>query len=114
MPALKHEIEEAELEGIKFHYLVAPVKVIVENKCNPYEFDKFIDELATINTHELKIIENFKEFLGDNVETSLEDVENTQELMEDYIQSVNTDLDKGKLKSLMNSLYSEAVDMEIQ
>jgi formate dehydrogenase beta subunit len=31
MPALKHEIEEAELEGIKFHYLVAPVKVIVEN-----------------------------------------------------------------------------------
>ncbi len=90
------------------------VKVIVENKCNPYEFDKFIDELATINTHELKIIENFKEFLGDNVETSLEDVENTQELMEDYIQSVNTDLDKGKLKSLMNSLYSEAVDMEIQ
>jgi len=31
MPALKHEIEEAELEGIKFHYLVAPVKVITEN-----------------------------------------------------------------------------------
>jgi formate dehydrogenase beta subunit len=31
MPALKHEIEEAELEGVKFHYLVAPVKVIVEN-----------------------------------------------------------------------------------
>ncbi|GAX62014.1 NAD(P) oxidoreductase, FAD-containingsubunit [Candidatus Scalindua japonica] len=31
MPALKHEIEEAELEGISFHYLVAPVKVLVEN-----------------------------------------------------------------------------------
>jgi len=31
MPALKHEIEEAELEGVKFHYLVAPVKVITEN-----------------------------------------------------------------------------------
>ncbi len=31
MPALKHEIEEAELEGINFHYLVAPVKVIVED-----------------------------------------------------------------------------------
>lgn len=30
MPALKHEIEEAELEGVKFHYLVAPVKVITE------------------------------------------------------------------------------------
>ncbi len=31
MPALDHEIEDAELEGIKFHYLVAPVKVITEN-----------------------------------------------------------------------------------
>ncbi len=31
MPALKHEIEEAELEGVQFHYLVAPVKVITEN-----------------------------------------------------------------------------------
>jgi formate dehydrogenase beta subunit len=31
MPALEHEIEEAELEGVKFHYLVAPVKVITEN-----------------------------------------------------------------------------------
>ena len=31
MPALDHEIEEAELEGVKFHYLVAPVKVITEN-----------------------------------------------------------------------------------
>lgn len=31
MPALMHEIEEAELEGVNFHYLVAPVKVITEN-----------------------------------------------------------------------------------
>ncbi len=31
MPALDHEIEDAELEGVKFHYLVAPVKVITEN-----------------------------------------------------------------------------------
>lgn len=31
MPALKHEVEEAEFEGVKFHYLVAPVKVIVSN-----------------------------------------------------------------------------------
>ncbi len=31
MPALDHEIEDAELEGVKFHYLVAPVKVITES-----------------------------------------------------------------------------------
>ena len=34
--------------------------------------------------------------------------------MAGYIDGVNTDLDKGKLKTLMNSLYNDAIDMEIQ
>jgi hypothetical protein len=90
------------------------VKVIVEKKGNPFMFDKFIDRLSDINTHELKIAENFSEFLGENVVTSIEDVENTTDLMNNYIDGVNTDLNKDKLKTLMNSLYNEALDMEIQ
>lgn len=90
------------------------VKIIVECKENPYDFDRFVDEISDINTHELKIVENFQEFLGENVQTSLEDVENTQELMEHYIESINTDLDKNKLKTTMNGLYNEALDMEIR
>ncbi len=31
MPALSWEIEEAEHEGVKFHYLAAPVKILTEN-----------------------------------------------------------------------------------
>ena len=31
MPALPHEIEAAEAEGIQFHFLVAPVRIIGEN-----------------------------------------------------------------------------------
>jgi DNA repair exonuclease SbcCD nuclease subunit len=90
------------------------VKVIVSKKTNPFMFDKFIDRLSDINTHELKIAENFSEFLGENVVTSIEDVENTTELMSNYIDGATTDLDKEKLKTLMNSLYNEALDMEIQ
>jgi hypothetical protein len=90
------------------------VKVIVDKKTNPFMFDKFIDKLSDINTHELKIAENFSEFLGENVVTSIEDVENTTDLMSNYIDGVTTDLDKDKLKTLMNSLYNEALDMEIQ
>jgi len=90
------------------------IKVIVDKKTNPFMFDKFIDRLSYINTHELKIAENFSEFLGENVITSIEDVENTTELMSNYIDGATTNLDKGKLKILMNSLYNEALDMEIQ
>jgi len=90
------------------------VKVIVGNKSNPFMFDKFIERISELNTHDLKIAENFSEFLGENVLTNIEDVENTTDLMASYIDGVNTDLDKEKLKTLMNSLYNDAIDMEIQ
>jgi hypothetical protein len=77
-------------------------------------FDKFIERISELNTHDLKIAENFSEFLGENVLTNIEDVENTTDLMASYIDGVNTDLDKEKLKTLMNSLYNDAIDMEIQ
>jgi hypothetical protein len=50
----------------------------------------------------------------DDLDSRISDIENTQELMDNYIDSVNTNLDKGKLKTLMNSLYNEAIDQEIQ
>ncbi len=90
------------------------VKVIVDKKTNPFMFDKFIDKIAVINTHELKIVENFQEFLGENVKTDLESIDNTTELMSTYVDSVSTDLDKNKIKVLMNSLYNEAINEEIQ
>jgi DNA repair exonuclease SbcCD nuclease subunit len=95
------------------NYVDKFVKVIVENKSDVLAFDALIDQLSEINTHELKIVENFQEFLGENVSTSLEDVEDTQQLMANYIESANTDLSREKLKILMNSLYNEAMDEEI-
>ena len=77
-------------------------------------FDKFIERISELKTHDLKIAENFSEFLGENVLTNVEDIENTTDLMASYIDGVHTDLDKGKLKTLMNSLYNDALDMEIQ
>jgi len=102
-----HTVDVSYLEN-KF------VKVIVDSKTNPFMFDKFIDRIADINTHELKIVENFQEFLGENVKTDIESVENTTELMSTYVDSVLTDLDKDKIKVLMNSLYNEAINEEIQ
>lgn len=90
------------------------VKVIVDKKNDPFMFDKFVDRISDLNTHELKIVENFQEFLGENVEANMESVENTSELMMHYIDSVTTDLDKDRVKTLMNSLHTEALDMEIQ
>jgi DNA repair exonuclease SbcCD nuclease subunit len=89
------------------------VKVVVVNKSDPFLFDRFIDKIHNIDTHELKIAETFDEFLGENVDDETVSVEDTTELLDTYVESVETDLDKEKMKGLMRSLYVEAQNLEI-
>jgi DNA repair exonuclease SbcCD nuclease subunit len=89
------------------------VKVVVVNKSDPFLFDRFIDKIHNVDTHELKIAETFDEFLGENVDDETVSVEDTTELLDTYVESVETDLDKEKMKGLMRSLYVEAQNLEI-
>jgi len=89
------------------------VKVVVINKTDLFTFDKFIDRIQSQKIHELKIAENFNEFLGENVEDEAVSVEETTELLDSYVDAVDTDLDKDKLKVSMRNLLTEAQAMEI-
>lgn len=86
---------------------------MVVNKSDPFLFDRFIDKIHNVDTHELKIAETFDEFLGENVDDETVSVEDTTELLDTYVESVETDLDKEKMKGLMRSLYVEAQNLEI-
>ena len=89
------------------------VKVIVTNKGDPYEFERFIDRVQAQKIHELKIAEDFKEFVGSNVDDGNISVDDTETLVYDYIDNVNTDLDKGRIKKEVSHLMKEAQSMEI-
>ena len=89
------------------------VKVIVTNKGDPYEFERFIDRVQSQKIHELKIAEDFAEFLGSNVEDENVSVEDTETLVFNYIDAVNTDLDKNRIKEEVSHLMKEAQTMEI-
>ena len=89
------------------------VKVVVVNKSDPFMFDKFIDNVQQVKIHELKIAETFDEFIGSNVLDDSISVEDTTELLDSYIEAVETDLDKARMKTTMRSLYVEAQDKEI-
>lgn len=89
------------------------VKVVVVNKSDPFLFDRFIDRIHQVDTYELKIAETFDEFLGSNVNDDEISVEDTTELLDTYVESVDTELDKDKMKGLMRGLYVEAQNMEI-
>jgi len=89
------------------------IKVVVIKKEDPFIFDRFIDRLQQLGVHDLKIAETFDEFVGVNVDDDGISVEDTTELLDSYVDAVETDLDKDKIKGLMRGLYVEAQNLEI-
>ena len=89
------------------------VKIVVITKKDLYTFDRFVDRIQDRPIYELKIAENFDEFLGTNVDTGDISVEDTGELLASYIDATDTVLDKEKLKTKMSNLLIEAQALEI-
>lgn len=83
------------------------VKLIVQKKSDFHKFDNFVKSLYDMGVADLKIIEDLTVELSDldeDVET-----EDTLTLLENYIQDVETDIDKGMVTDIVKSLYQEAV-----
>jgi len=98
-----------DLESIQNKF----VKIISVKKKDPFMFDQVVEKIKALNPHELKIVETFDEYSGENVEDGEMSVEDTETLMNNYINSVNTNLDKDRLKTVMSSLYVEALNDEV-
>lgn len=88
------------------------IKLIVVNKTDYYKFDLFVNKLYNKKCIEIKIIEDIGDFSAGEVseEISLED---TQAVLSQYIESVETDMDKSKIKAFISSLYTEAINSEM-
>lgn len=89
------------------------VKVVVVNKKDQFVFDRFVDRIQNRDIYELKIAENFTEFLGENVEDTEINFDDTSEIVETYIDAVDTDLDKERIKSQFRELMTEAQALEV-
>lgn len=88
------------------------VKLVVVNKTDYYKFDVFINKLYTKGCHDIKIVEDMSEFQQGEVDENI-DLEDTLSILANYIDSVNTDVDKNKIKTYMKALYVEAVNAEV-
>jgi DNA repair exonuclease SbcCD nuclease subunit len=89
------------------------VKVIVINKSKPAEFEKFIDRINSKKIYGLQIAENFQDFAGAQVEDENISIESTDKLLYTYIDAVDTDLDKDRIKNKVHELMVEAQSLEI-
>lgn len=87
------------------------VKLIVVNKTDYYKYDQFIHKLDKKGCIDVKIIED----IGDVSNIIIDDVklEDTQDILNKYIDTISTTVDTGILKTFVQSLYTEALSLEI-
>ena len=88
------------------------VKLVVVNKNDFYKFDKFIQKLYNKGCYEIKIIEDLSEFEDGEIGEEI-NLEDTLSVLANYIDSVETDVDKEQIKTFMRTLYTEAVNVEV-
>src|SRR5210317_629444 len=89
------------------------VKVVVVNKKDAFVFDRFIDRIQNQDIHELKIAEDFREFEGEQVDDENISFEDTGTLLSSYVDAVDTELDKDRIKTQLRELMTEAQTLEI-
>ena len=104
------EVEPVDLDtlDLKEKY----VKLVVLEKTDFYKFDKFIQKLYNKGCHEIKIVEDFSEFQEGEINEEI-NLEDTVSVLSNYIESIETDVDKEKIKSYMRGLYTEAINIEV-
>ncbi len=87
------------------------VKVIVEEKTDVNQFGDFIDRLHNdIHTNEVNVIEDSYNINSTADVNIVDQGEDTLSFLQNYINSLDTELDKNKMNSIVKDLYSEVQD----
>ena len=85
------------------------IKLFVTNKTDDNMYNMFLDNLFNkINVHELNIVEDNSDMNASVRDDILEQGEDTLTYLGNYIDQVETDVDKQKLKEFAKELYVEA------
>ena len=96
------------------NYENAYIKVIVQNKSNPYWFDMMLDNLYKCNPANVTIVDDNKN-LGDiDDEDIVNEAEDTLTIMRKYVGSSNLNVDENQLNTLLTSLYNESQSLDIE
>jgi DNA repair exonuclease SbcCD nuclease subunit len=84
------------------------IKVIVKNRTNSYLYDLFLNRLVDSGAADVKSIEDSLNLESAGFEEILDETKDTKEILHDYIDSIETSIDKKYVKRIIDDLYLEA------
>jgi|ERR1035441_2337283 DNA repair exonuclease SbcCD nuclease subunit len=87
------------------------VKVVVQNRTNPDHFDKFMERLFSMQPADIKIEDDMS--MDDDTKNMIVDMaEDTLTILNKYVDTLEIDMDKDKIKEELRILHVEAINMD--
>lgn len=86
------------------------VELVVIKKGNPKTFDNVLEKMQQITTVDFKVKEAAERIVIEDVDTETIKSKTTKELIEMYIDDIELDVDKDRMKSIISGLYVEAMN----
>jgi predicted phosphodiesterase len=103
----KNNYDKFDLNPYHKHF----VKLIILNKTDEEQFDRLVNRLyKEIQIHDLTILEDFSDIKASVKDEALDMGEDTITFLNNYVDQLETDVDKQKLKEYLKSFYVEAND----
>ena len=93
------------------HLAGKQVKVVVQEKNNPYNFDLFIEAIYKNNPAQLTIVEEI-DLTNYDEDDMINEAEDTLTILSKHIAGMELDIDKSRLDTLMRNLYMEALQAQ--
>jgi len=87
------------------------VKVIIKERNNPYLFDLFLDKLQNMGIFDIKVVEDTLDLADINEDDLIDEAQDTGTILLNYIDNLETDIDKSVLKNSVSALYKEALSL---
>lgn len=87
------------------------VKVVVVNKTNVKQFEAYLRDVYATAAQKVELIEDLSAFNAGNADEAV-NLENTIDVIDKYIDSIETTYDTGPVKTLMRELHVEAINQE--
>lgn len=89
------------------------VKVIVQEKTNPYAFDLFMDKLYKADPINVSIVDDHKHLDKQPDEEIVNEAEDTLTILTKFVDNLQFDGDNSQLNTLIRELYHEASTLEV-
>ena len=88
------------------------VKLVVSKKTNAFLFETFLDNLTKSGAIDVSVVEDFTDVNTSDTIGEVDQADDTTTILDKYIDGIEIDLNKVKLKSIIRNIYTEALTIE--